>query len=108
MANVTVWYEWDVEEVADGDSEGLEDGEVIEHWFQESYADCFAQITKTPMMGAKWQTVLVCNTDDSRSWAYMQDNGLLEEFFEDAYERRTRRVPKRFHNEVFKAAKVAA
>lgn len=107
MANISVWYEWDVEEVADGDSDDLEDGEVIEHWFQESYSGCLFQMRKEPNDGTKWQAVLVCNTDDSRSWAYLQDDGTLPEFFEDAYQQQTRKVPKRFHEEVFKAAKVA-
>ena len=37
---MTVYYEWDVEEVQDYiDESGDEQTEIIEHWFQMSYED---------------------------------------------------------------------
>jgi hypothetical protein len=95
-------YEWDVEEVTSEETEDHEQGEVIEHWFQESYSDCVKQSSKPCHPGTEWVTVLVCDTNDSRSWAYLNEDSTLPEYFEDAYQHRTRKVPKRFHNEVLK------
>lgn len=99
---MTILYEWDVEEVTSEESDSHDKGEVVEHWFQDSFADCVKQCSKPPYPGTEWVTVLVCTTDDSRSWAYLKDDGALPEYFEDAYQHRTRKVPKCFHTEVLK------
>lgn len=100
---MTVRYEWDVEECAAKDSEDYEEGEIMEHWFQESYAGVVKQLTEAPAEGFRWDSVLVCDDGESRSWAYMVD-GKLPTHFEDAYQHPTRKVPQRFHDEVAKAS----
>ncbi len=100
--NTTVFYEWDVEEVTDVESERYEEGEVIEHWHQESYADCQHLTAQKAPSGMRFEIVLVCNTFDDRSWAYVE-NGKLPKYFENAYQNKTRKVPKRFHDELAKA-----
>ena len=100
---MAVHYEWDVEQCNAIETEILEEGEIIEHWFQESYrelSEFMAAVVFDPAID--WQTVLVRNDDNGRSWAYMED-GKLPEFFEDAYQHRVAKVPKRFHAEILKA-----
>lgn len=99
MTSSSVFYEWDVEEVTDCETPENEEGEVMEHWHQESYADCLDHVARGVNAGMRYEVVLVCNDPECRSWAYM-DGNKLPEYFEDAYQHSTRRVPQRFHKEV--------
>lgn len=85
-------YEWCVEHVC-GD-------EVLEHYHQESYAECLVFITDFSLpSGSELHIVLVRDDDKCRSWAYIEDT-VLPERFTDAYDRPVAKVPKRYHTEV--------
>ena len=96
-------YEWDVEKVTTIDTADHEEGEVIEHFHQTSAQDCIKHTQQPAGDGCEWRIVLVLDTQDGRSWAYVNDDMTLDTHFEDAYERKTRKVPKRFHEELAKA-----
>jgi hypothetical protein len=94
-------YEWDVEEVRPDEEFG---DEVVEHYFQNSFADCLKKINEPTEDGRRWGICIVLDTADRRSWAYMDmQSKTLPGFFEDAAGGRTRKVPRRFHKEVSKA-----
>jgi hypothetical protein len=99
MANQSVSYEWDVEEVTSIETEMYEEGEVLDHNFTESYEECKKIASRKAPQGIRFEIVLVRDTEDSRSWAYME-NGKLPKYFEDASLTETRKVPLRFHKEV--------
>ena len=86
-------YEWDVEEID-------EHGDIIDH----NHRDTAVAVLHLARGFALSDVVLVRDVwkDDSlqeRSWAYVVD-GRLPEFFEDAYQRQTVKVPARFHSEL--------
>ncbi len=94
-------YEWDVEEVRPDEEFG---DEVVEHYFQNSFADCLKKIKEPPVGGFRWDICIVLDTQSRRSWAYMDmKSRALPEFFEDANGDTTRKVPRRFHKEVEKS-----
>lgn len=97
---MSVRYEWDVETCLDMDSEGNED--IVDHNHTESYAEALADFKQPAEEGTFKRIVLVRDDDKCRSWAYMEE-GKLPEYFEDAYNQETVKVPKRFHDEVTKA-----
>lgn len=82
-------YEWDVETIE-------EDDEVIDHDFKNTFEECRQYLNNT-----SYDVVLVCTDDntESRSWAYLVDNKLLE-YFEDASFNEVRKIPQRFHKKV--------
>jgi len=95
-----VEYEWDVEDWTDD--------EIVDHHFCE----CFAEARETAADGdpdMKRVIVLVCKVEDwnrgttAVSWAYLREDGTLPENFTDASDRPTRKVPKKFVNEVANA-----
>lgn len=98
---MTVYYEWDVEEVQDYiDESGDEQTEIIEHWFQMSYEDCIKHISRRPApSGNRYDIVLVRDDDDGRSWAYME-GGKLPEYAENAFGEDCGKIPKKYHAEV--------
>ena len=100
-----VFYEWDCETVMAINSEQYEEGDVLEHYHSESYDDVFNRSKDTPADGATYRIVLVCDDDECRSWAYLNDDGTLPEHLRDAYDKVIRKVPKRFHEEVRNCAK---
>lgn len=94
---MTVYYEWDVEEVD-------QFGDVIDHNHFDSYVDalgCFNRLSEELSDDMTYEIVLVRNGDNERSWAYLE-NGELPESFEDAYGVETAKVPKRFVKEICK------
>lgn len=93
---MTVYYEWDVEEVDEHD-------DIIDHHHTDSYAKAKA-INETPSdEGITSRIVLVRDDDNTRTgcraWAYMEGSE-LPEYFEDANGVEVAKVPKRFHDEV--------
>jgi hypothetical protein len=97
---MSVIYEWDVEEVS---TLPEDQGDIIEHWFQTSYAGCVKKSAEAPQAGAEWKVVLVRDDDEGRSWAYM-DDGKLPEHFTDANGADCAKVPQKFHAEVQRSA----
>jgi len=102
---MSVYFEWDCEEVADGESEQYEDEEPIDHYHASAYAEVLDQSLEAPPTGSKYRIVLVRDRLDKydslvcRSWAYLED-GKLPEYFTDAYNIQTAKVPEKFHNEI--------
>jgi len=98
---MAVFYEWDIEEVIDY-HDG--DNDIQNHLHQPNFEVLRLELSTlkeyvTPAGHVHYDPVLVCDDDQGRSWAYIED-GKLPEFFEDAYQCRTRKVPKRFHKEI--------
>jgi hypothetical protein len=97
---MTVFYEWDVEEIDEHD-------DIQRHNHTTSYAKAKA-IAAAPCdePGMTCRIVLVRDDDNTRtgyrSWAYLQDDGKLPEYFEDAQGVERTKVPKHFHAEVDK------
>lgn len=96
---MTIGYEWDIEEVADGD--------IVDHDFRAKLKD-YGQ-TAPAIDGERFCLVLVRNTLDKygdlreREWAYATQQGgrwILPEDFQDAGERPGAKVPKRFQDEL--------
>lgn len=95
---MTVGYEWDVEEID-------QHGDVVEHWFQSSYADCLKFIAgnKPDDADGRFDIVLVKTTDDGRGWCYLNGYGELPERFGDAEDKFFGAVPKPYIHEVRQA-----
>ena len=113
MSRLGDWseFEWDIEEVHAVETDLIEEGEVLDHNFLESAAEgvAFLQKHKTAPADIRYEMVLVLDTDDGRSWAYVDmETMMLPLHFEDAERCKTRKVAKRFHNELAKAVKYAA
>lgn len=88
---MSVDYEWDYEITNAG-------GDIVDHWFGP-----LAEVTKYGPAdlgpGETGNIVLVRTADrGERTWAYVAD-GELPDYFTDAYDRRAKRVPKRFKRE---------
>lgn len=113
MAESCLEWEWDVEVVAIADTEDDEIGNVLEHNFQESYADCLKYIEQWPPEDGQTCAVVLVRTDyawrgDSREWAYCAPDGTLPAHASSAYDIPCHKVPKRYHAEVAKVlSKVA-
>lgn len=97
---MTVYYEWDVEEVD-------KYGDIQDHYHSDNYSKClkwYNTQSANESSGFTSRIVLVRDDDKSRSWAYMV-NGDLPLHFEDANGIEVAKVPKRFHDEVKKNSK---
>jgi hypothetical protein len=87
-------YEWDIETVAVVETDDYEEGDIIDHDHMD-----------TPRLpDADENLVLVCDAyyadgQSQRSWAYVED-GKMETYFRDAYERMTIKIPQKFHNQL--------
>lgn len=108
---MAIHYEWDCEEVAAIDLPDKEKSEVIDHFHSETFVEALARSKTEPGENLEWRIVLVRDDDDTqkgqRSWAYLE-NGVLPEWFEDAFGQRTAKVPARFVKEVGAATQQAA
>lgn len=86
---MVVWYEWDIEE--------YEGEDIVDH----NHADKFSEL---PKLKENEKLVLVRNTEDSRLWAYVENNKLPEYFArpeaDGNYYATDVKVPKRFHKEL--------
>jgi len=97
---MTVYYEWDVEEIDEND-------DIQDHYHCDSYASAKAINEAVPAEGTSMTSCIVLVRDDDntrtgcRSWAYLED-GKLPEYFEDAHGVEIAKVPKRFHAEIAK------
>ena len=101
-------FEWDIEEVIDVPDDDHDEGDIQEHRFQASAVEVVAHLKNTPAAGCRWEVVLVLTTDDERSWAYVDmDTMTLPPYFEDANGSKTRKVAKRFHDELARALKIS-
>ena len=78
---MTVFYEWDVETHADGNSPEYEDGEVIDHRFCASFKEAVLVASRPAPPNFRWAVVLVRDDDDRRSWAYLAADNTLPPFF---------------------------
>lgn len=96
---MTVYYEWDVETIAVGETDKYEDGEVLDHHHCDTYAEAMEFAASEPDPGTRYVITLVRDDTDGRSWAYIED-GELPEFFEDAYYFPVAKVPQRFVKEL--------
>lgn len=88
-----IHYEWDVEEVNS-------DGDVIQHWFQSSYADCVKFICEnTPGQDCLFLIVLVKIKNGNYGWWYA---GTIDEWntFHDANACEFGKVPEKYKKEV--------
>lgn len=103
---MAVEYEWDVELQAAVDSDDHEEGEVLDHDHQLSYADAMKRAAMPTPDGFRSVIVLVRDDDAGRSWAYVE-NGKLAEKFSDANGSDVAKVPACFAKEVEKAALAA-
>lgn len=88
---MTVHYEWDVEEVD-------EHGDIIQHWFQDSYIDCLKFVENNP--DKNLDIVLVKTTDEERGWFYLSEYDTLPRVFSDAYNKNLGNVPKKYILEI--------
>ena len=99
---MAVHYEWDVEVSAGQDTDDLDAGDIVDHWFCDSFAQAKAEALTAPDDGFVKTIVLIRHDDEGSNWAYFED-GKLPAFFQDAYQNDTAKVPKRFHAEILKA-----
>ena len=108
---MTVWYEWDVEEVANidmtADGQDFAADDIMEHWHQLSFKDCLEFIAKNkPPANVRYDIVLVRDDDDRRSWSYIdKETNTLPEMFIDATGDEYKKVPKKFFKEIEVALK---
>lgn len=91
---MAVVYEWDVEEFTDDEHE-----DIVQHYFCTKFSEALAISRATPEDGCKRRVVLARDDDEERSWAYLQDDATMPEFFENADGVEYARVPKRFKAE---------
>jgi hypothetical protein len=95
-----VVYEWDCETVGSIDTDEFAEGDVIEHAHAPTLRETLKWAREEPLEpGTRYEIVLVRDDNEGRSWAYLEENGALPEYFLDAYDRRVAKVPKRFHAE---------
>jgi len=88
-----IHYEWDVEETNS-------DGDVIQHWFQNSYADCAKFVReKTPGHDCFFLIVLVKIKDGDYGWWYV-GAGDVWDVFHDANGSEFGKVPEKYKKEV--------
>jgi hypothetical protein len=101
-------YEWDCELVQIHDAgTDHEDNDIVDHNHATTFK-AVKELSLTPAPeGHEWHVVLVRTNDEGRSWAYLNDDGTLPEYFEDAYQHRTTKVPQRFHDEVYRNREVS-
>lgn len=92
---MSVYYEWVIEWI-----EPVW-GDVIDLDHRDTYAEALAVAVACPIKEDEEfiQIGLVRNDDHGRTWAYISE-GVLPEYFEDAYGERRTNVPKRYLKEV--------
>lgn len=113
MGNLKTEYEWDAEEYYPNECVGInnnggmvEAGDIYDHNFANKAIDAL----KNVLQGSEdsricFRLVLVRNVIDKfgdleeRSWAYVED-GKLPEYFLDAFDKQTIKVPLRFITEL--------
>lgn len=93
---MTVFFEWDVETQADGNSPEYADGDVIDHRFCASFGEAVLVASRPAPPNFRWAVVLVRDDDDRRSWAYLAADNTLPPFFCDSGGVEYARVPKKF------------
>lgn len=98
---MAVYYEWDIETY---DLSNPEEPEVYDHDFRDKLSELLYRIVE-PFLSAmlegtgKYRLVLVRDDDEgNRSWAYVEA-GNLPEWFKDAYDNETTKVPVRYRKE---------
>lgn len=88
--SMETYYEWIVEQID-------KHGDVEETNAYDTYAQAAQSASRVDSFRVD---IGICRTNDNgRTWAYIKD-GILPEHFEDAYQNRQTKVPKRFHQEV--------
>lgn len=93
-----VFYEWDCETVAAVNTDDFAEGDILDHAHGATLAEVLKWSRQNPPdPGTRHEIVLVRDDADCRSWAYLDFDGNLPEFFEDAAGTDHARVPKRFH-----------
>lgn len=97
---MTVTYQWSVEcqvTYTDGVSE------VLSRQDCDSFAEAVAASKDAPKPHQDGSTknvvLLVRDDENSRTWAFLGDDGSLDDFFTDALGKRAEPVPQRFHQE---------
>lgn len=92
-------WEWDVEVIeSDIDVDGSEIGDIVDHMFQDTYADCIREVENFDYENGKYRTEIVLTTRDdtgAKSYAYLQPNGKLPRKTDCGV-----KVPKFFHDEI--------
>jgi len=88
---MVVYYEW-VMETMDGD-------DIVDVDHADTYADAVRRASNGARIGLVRDHDRHDDGDAERSWAYITD-GRLPEWFTDAGDAPTIKVPKRFHREV--------
>ena len=83
-------YEWDYETVD-------EHGDITEHNHRDKFKD-FSPDDKTNQLVLVRDEVDEFGSVEDRSWAYVSNNK-LPDYFKDANDRATSRVPLKFHKE---------
>lgn len=94
-------YQWTVEfldEFTEGEGTNIE---VVEIHHCDSYAECMGIVSDEHIYDYAWIVLVVdeYEMNGGRAWATCRDEK-LPEFLTDAYKRKFRKVPKRFHQEV--------
>lgn len=93
-----VTYEWDCETVATRDSDDFYDGDIIDHYHSDKLSDVIRFAKENSQDGTKCEVVLVRDSDEGRSWAYVK-SGLLPDHFDDAYGRYVAKVPLKYRKQ---------
>lgn len=94
------FYEWDVETLSVVSNGMYEKGDVVDHDFNDSYAQCMKLITTRKDEDDTERVItLVRDGKDGRSWATVS-GGRLPTMFKDAYDRPRHPVPARYRAEV--------
>lgn len=88
---MTVYYEWDVEIIADEDSEDFYKGDVVEHLFKKSFKEYLEECSEPAEAGFRKQIVCVRDDDVGRSWCYYDTK--LDAWFYDAYAKKVCKTP---------------
>ena len=91
-------YEWDAETVNVHE-------DIDDHNHADTLSEVLRYCSNEPADGSHYRIVLVRDKFDEcrglvdRSWAYLNDDGTLPEYFSDSCGEDTFKVPKRFHRE---------
>lgn len=100
---MAVTYEWDVETVTTADTAEHEEGECLEHYHCDSFAEALTIAARPAPDGCEHLIVLVRDDDDGRTWSYVHEGELLP--FIDANGTTCMQAPKRFLAEVARRQK---
>lgn len=108
---MAVNYYWNVEQVVTESNETYEEGEIVDHWRYDKAKDAIRFIAESqPEEGQQKRLSLVREIWDknecemeTRSWAYVDEEGQLPNVFLDADGRWDADMPKRLSDEFNKA-----